>query len=745
MQVQAPPGASAAKRKPRRHFRPDIEGLRAVAILGVVLFHAHVGAVRGGYVGVDVFFVVSGYLITGLLWRELQEKHRISLVTFYGRRARRLLPASILVIVVTAIAARHWLPPLDVNSVEKDGVASALYVGNYRFAFAQTNYLNSTSAPSPFQHYWSLGVEEQFYLLWPLLLFVGSLAWRYRPRYQHNRGPDPVSASTAIAALALLTAGSFALSLWLTHANQPWAFFSLPTRAWELGVGGLLALTAPAVARLPRAADRLAPTVGWAGLAAAVGSFFLISSKTQFPGTVALLPVLGTAAVLVAGQVQAAQERGPALVLGRTPMRVVGRISYSWYLWHWPFLILAPFVLGHVLSLGQNLLTAALSGLVATATFLLVEAPARDSGWLAAQPKRSLLTGGTLSAGGAVACLMVAVTLPTIAGHGLAPVAKIDTPSQPPATSPSAATGTHLAKTASPPTSVDPLAAAVSAINGQINAQVARSVGTMAVPANLTPSLEGAKSSNSPTFYDGCMDSYLDSSVENCAFGDVSSPTSVVLFGDSHAAMWFPAVDAAANQHQWRLYNWTKATCPPLENTPIYSPVLGRNFTECEQWRQNVLARIQQTHPALVILGVARHYTSVYGFTPYDQQWIQGMVQMISTIRQMGSTVVVIGPVPKPVNIVYDCLSQHLSDAVACTEPLGEAFNLAGAAAEKAAATQAGAFYIDTRPWFCTATTCTTMVGNIMVWRDDNHITETYSSFLGPAMSAELAESRSRE
>ncbi len=568
MQVQAPPGASAATGKSRRHFRPDIEGLRAVAILGVVLFHAHVGAVRGGFVGVDVFFVVSGYLITGLLWRELEQTGRVSLARFYGRRARRLLPASILVIVVTAIAARHWLPPLDVKSVEKDGIASALYVGNYRFAFAQTNYLNAASTPSPFQHYWSLGVEEQFYLLWPLLLFVASLAWRYRPRYQHDRRRRPsggaLSSSTAITALAAVTVASFAASLWLTHANQPWAFFSLPTRAWELGVGGLLALTAPATTRLPRAADRIAPAVGWAGLAVAIGSFFLISSKTPFPGTAALLPVLGTGAVLAAGQVRAGQHRGPALVLGQTPMRAVGRISYSWYLWHWPFLILAPFVLGHVLTLGQNLLTAALSGLVATATFLLVEAPARDSGWLAAQPRRSLLTGGTLSAGGAVACLMVAVTVPTISGHGLAPVAKINAP--PPTAVP------HLAKTATPPVTVDPLATAASAINSQVNAQVARSVGTMDVPANLTPSLEGAKSSNSPTFYDGCMDSYLDSSVENCAFGDVGSPTSVVLFGDSHAAMWFPAVDAAADQHQLAALQLDQGDLPPAREHSDLQP-----------------------------------------------------------------------------------------------------------------------------------------------------------------------------
>jgi peptidoglycan/LPS O-acetylase OafA/YrhL len=267
--------ASPRPRRPSRQFRADIEGMRAVAVLGVVLYHAHVGILSGGFVGVDIFFVVSGYLITGLLWRELAADRRISLAGFYGRRARRLLPASMFVIVVTASAARRWMPPLHISSVMKDGVASALYVGNYRFAINQTDYL-ANSSPSPFQHYWSLGVEEQFYLLWPLLLIASSMMWKRYHRYQRARwlargGDGGPSRIDAAALLGLVTLGSFLLSLWLTHANQPWAFFSLPTRAWELGAGGLLALAAPATRRLPRPA---AVALGWGGLAVTVGSLF---------------------------------------------------------------------------------------------------------------------------------------------------------------------------------------------------------------------------------------------------------------------------------------------------------------------------------------------------------------------------------------------------------------------------------------------------------------------------------------
>jgi peptidoglycan/LPS O-acetylase OafA/YrhL len=721
--------ARPATRRSTRQFRPDIEGLRAVAVLGVVLYHAHVGLLRGGFAGVDVFFVVSGYLITGLLWDELQSRGHISLGAFYARRARRLLPASVLVVAVTAVSARHWLPPLQVPSVAKDGVSSALYVANYRFAMARTDYLHASSAPSPFQHYWSLGVEEQFYLVWPLLILGASLVWRYQGRYQRGRLSGPgASRVTAGVALTAITAASFLLGSWLTHANQPWAFFSLASRAWELGVGGVLALTAPTVRRI---SGRVAPAMGWGGLLLIVASFVMISSTTPYPGTAALAPVLGAALVLAAGA--GAGRTGPVRILGQRHMRMMGRISYSWYLWHWPMLILAPYALGRSLNLPENLLIAALSGLVAAASFLLVETPARQSSWLAARPRRSLVAGVGLSVSGAVACLLVAATLPSLTGHGLAPIAAIHLGPLP----------VRVASRApgpgdTPSTSFDPIAAKATAIDVQVQAAVARTVDVQEVPANLDPTLTEAKNSNSPSYHDGCMDAYLETVVRTCVFGATTSTRTVVLFGDSHAAMWFPAVDTAANARGWRLLNLTKATCPPFD-IPIFSPALGRTFTECEIWRNNVLDRITAEHPALVILAVARHYEPVYGFTAYDNAWLSYLAQMVTRLRALGSRVLMIGPVPKPPFVVPDCLSAHLTSAAACTFPVAQTISEAGEAAERAAVTGAGGSYLDTQPWFCAGPTCGVMVDNIEMWRDDNHISETYSAYLGHAMAAQIA------
>jgi peptidoglycan/LPS O-acetylase OafA/YrhL len=237
------------QRPPQTGFRQDIEGLRAVAVLAVVLFHADVPGVDGGYIGVDVFFVISGFLITGMLWREVSTAGTVRLGRFYGARARRLLPASATVGVVTAIGSVQLLSPLVSRSVIGDGIASALYVGNYRFALQGTDYFAADRPLSPFQHYWSLGVEEQFYLVWPAMI-IGT-AWLIRRAYRRTKAHATASESPYLVVLALVAAVSFAVSLVATHVVAPVAFFSLPTRAWELAVGGLVALTAGQWRRLP--------------------------------------------------------------------------------------------------------------------------------------------------------------------------------------------------------------------------------------------------------------------------------------------------------------------------------------------------------------------------------------------------------------------------------------------------------------------------------------------------------------
>ncbi|MEB3983646.1 acyltransferase family protein [Mycobacterium sp. 663a-19] len=691
----------------RTGFRPDIEGLRAVAVIAVVAYHADIPGVAGGYIGVDVFFVISGFLITRMLWREVTTADTIRLGRFYGARARRLLPAAATVGVATAAAAAVVLPPLQARSVVVDGIASALYVGNYRFAGQGTDYLAS-NLPSPFQHYWSLGVEEQFYLVWPMLI-IGT-AWAAR-RLPPLRGRASSAGPYALV-LAAVAAASLAAAVLCTRTSPAWAFFSLPTRAWELAAGGLVALSIRHWRRLPLLP---AAIVGCGGLALIVLTCTQLGPHTPYPGTAALLPVLGTALVIGGGCVTG--SLGAGRLLCRPFMRAIGRISYSWYLWHWPVLLLMPPLLGMPAGLPGRLAGAVVSAGLAVLTLHLVENPGRFAAALRRSARTSLVVAGAASAATAGACLLLLTAIPGPVGHGgAAPKANIV--ALPPAAVPD----------------LSPQEAAVRQAFAQVRDAVAASASLGPVPSNLDPSLAAAPADKAAVFVNGCTRSWRDVGQAECAGGDAASPTTVALVGDSHAAMWYPAFQQVAEQRHWRLETLAKVTCP-LQDLHIVSPYLGREYTECEQWRGQIMARLQAERPRLVVLSMSRRYGADFGFTSYDPAWIDTLGRTVAQLRKMGSTVLVLGPVADPRSSAPACLSGHLDNAAACAPPRPDAVNGDGVAAERTATTGAGGQYADLTDLFCAAR-CPMIVGNTLVFRDDNHVTTEYSQLLTPVMGA---------
>jgi peptidoglycan/LPS O-acetylase OafA/YrhL len=704
------------RRTPRTGFRPDIEGLRAVAVIAVVLYHAGIPGIAGGYIGVDVFFVISGFLITGLLWREVAATNTVRLGRFYAARARRLLPAAATVGVVTAIAAAVVLPPLQARRVFVDGIASALYVGNYRFAGQGTDYLMSDLPPSPFQHYWSLGVEEQFYLVWPVLI-IGA-AWLVRRARKDTQ--DTGAAAPYAVVLGLIGTASLAAAVIWTRTSPTWAFFSLPTRAWELAAGGLVALSIRQWRRLPLLPAAIA---GWGGLALILLTCTQLGPHTPYPGTSALLPVLGTALVIGSGCVTGGM--GVGRVLSPPPMRAIGRVSYSWYLWHWPVLLLMPSLLGDPTGLPGRLAATIVSAGLAVLTLHLVENPGRFAAALRGSAKTSLVLAGAASAVAACACVVLLTLIPVPVGHGVAaPQARI----------------ADIADISVPPptganTQLSPQEEAVRQALAQVRAAVAASAGLQTVPSNLDPALAQAPADKAAVFVNGCTRSWRDVGQSECASGDTASPTTVALIGDSHAAMWNPAFQQVAEQRHWRLETMAKVTCP-VQDLPIVSPYLGREYTECEQWRGQIMDRVQAEHPRLVVLSMSRRYHADFGFSAYDPAWIDTLTRTVAQLRRTGATVLVLGPAADPQSSVPTCLSAHLDDATACAPARSVAVNGVGIDAEQAATTAAGGRYADLSDLFCAPDRCPTIVGNTLVFRDDNHMTTEYAQLLAPVIGA---------
>jgi hypothetical protein len=478
-----------------------------------------------------------------------------------------------------------------------------------------------------------------------------------------------------------------------------------------LAAGGLVSLTATQWRRLPALASAI---VGWLGLGLILLSCNQIGATTPFPGTAALLPVLGTALVIGAGCAPAAWGCGRFLAL--SPMRAIGRVSYSWYLWHWPVLLLAPPLLGRP-GLGpiDGLAALLVSLVLAVLTLRFVENPFRYATAVRRSAARSLALGGAATAVAVCVGVALLVWVPSPVGRG-----------------PAAPTLAVNARPTPAGQDIRVYDEAVQQAFAQVQAAVAASADVKAVPSNLTPSLADAIKAGSSS--NGCMLNLLDVVQRECATGDAASKLTVALIGDSNAGMWSPALRQVATQRHWRLETMSKAYCPMLD-LPFTNALLQRKYTECDQWRRQVMARLQSEHPRLVVLGAVRHDFAT-GFPPYASAWINSLTRLVQQLRGTGADVLVLGQIPDLHSSAPDCLSVHLDDATACSSPRTTAVNGPGMAAESAATKAAGGHYADITDLFCTADRCPPIVGNTLVYHNEFHLTSKYAMQLAPVIGA---------
>ena len=662
--------------------RRDIQGIRAIAVLLVLAYHAKVPGFSGGYIGVDVFFVVSGFLITTLLVREFDTTNKISLTNFYARRVRRLLPASLVVVIGTLVISKIWLEPLRLNDLTQDARAAALFATNIVFAVRESDYLQSALPPSPLQHYWSLGVEEQFYIFFPIVVMVLLKLGK-------------ASKSLLIAGLTMITAVSFAVCVAITPSMPAISFYLLPFRAWELGAGALLALLGSKVNRVKSVNREL---FGWVGLVIIIVTGFIYDSKTLFPGYAAGMPVVATIFLIVSGD---NSKFGPSRLLELRVFQWLGSRSYSLYLWHWPILIVARSANKAELTAIQIALCMLATLLLAELSFRFVEQPIHKVPKYLNNTNRSLAFGALLIVVGFGASF---ITAPATADS-------VKVPDSTTESSVLASTTTIFQYS-----------------DSELKELIDSAPKITELPADLDPPLAVLDNDEPEIYKLGCHDHAFDIPPV-CEFGDLESKTSIALIGDSHAAQWFEPLRRIAEQRSWRLQTFTRSGCTMLG-------VENGGLDACRTWLKNVLAEIQNGEFSLVVISGFTNREDLVDESP--DGFINNITELHSALTINSQKIIYLADTPGPLLHVPICLSANIQTVQNCNFERDDAINEQTAEILKGVWSSETSRFVDLTDWFCTSQICPVVIGNMVVYRDISHISSVYALALTNVLMNQL-------
>jgi peptidoglycan/LPS O-acetylase OafA/YrhL len=693
-------------------FRSDLEGLRAVAVLLVISDHL-LGRPFGGFIGVDVFFVLSGFLISGILLKEGERTGRVSIREFYARRIRRIMPAALLVLVTTTLAGWFVFTAGRAQETLQDAVWAGGFLANVHFADVGTDYFQEGLPPSALQHYWSLSVEEQFYVVWPVTLLLLFLAASRLRRLPVRRVIGVVAALTTLA--------SFAWCVRLTDTAPTDAYFSTPARAWELSLGALLAVCA---AGLMRVAEPVRAAASWLGLAGIAAAALVITPETAFPGYAAALPVGATALFLAAGNPRGGPGR--TFLLGSAVPQYVGRLSYSLYLWHWPCIVLAAAYWGAE-GFAYYVTAAALPALLAVLSFHVVEDPVRRSRWLSAKPEgyRRPTSADWYRAnkrGLDVALVGSAATAFLIVGW-------LDVQQDP---------------DAEPPTTLAVAEAQESTAAAALSPAEQRVATALELESwdGLDDVLDDLPSQVAPEWKpDGCIN-VVDENLDQCVYGDRAGARTAVVIGDSVAVSWMQGIRGALDDG-WRIQMLTFGECPaPTVATARNTRTRGTEFKACTEHRAWTVEQVKRIKPDLLIASSQPTFAGrIVGIESYDSAanyaaWQRGMTETLRALKPHSGRMVVLAAPPKSGNL-QECVTRRGSPRD-CVLPLSRHWT-GVSGAERAASRETGATYVDTQAWHCHERRCPAVVDGASVMWDGAHITWMWSRRLAPSLRGVLS------
>jgi peptidoglycan/LPS O-acetylase OafA/YrhL len=714
VQKERPRQSSGQRSAPATKLRTDIQGLRAIAVIAVISDHLF-GWPLGGFVGVDIFFVISGFLITGLLLREHDRTGTIAFVDFYKRRIRRILPAATLVLVVTSLVSYVVFNSGRASQTVADAIWAFFFSANWHFAAIGTDYFQSAGPVSPVQHYWSLAVEEQFYFVWPWLMVLIFLIGR------KTAGWNTVVARRAVGvAMAFIVLSSFLWAMWDSSASPTWAYFSTFSRAWELGAGALLAVVATRMHSLPRI---LRPILGWVGIAGITVSLFVVNESQGFPAPWGALPVLSTVLVVLAGT---GGEPRYLYLLSNPVSQYVGRISYSLYLWHFPVIILLGSVLKPGVATFAFLALACMFALAALA-YHLVEEPLLKSTWLrnvsAAErqarvwKKRQKIARVQHRAPGYIglgALLVVSSFLVTIA----------------------------LIPQTAPPSSivvqdVDENTPTVLAASETLAADVEEALTSDSWP-EFDPPIENLIDQRVPQWTSNDCLNVSDENVDLCVYG-ASNPSGVVaILGDSIATSWLPGVIGAVEPHGFAVHSFTMEGCPFAFAEVRANGAATTAYEACSEHQAWVTAQVAELQPDVIIISDSalslRRLVSAAEDSAAEAEWTTAYSAGLAALPQDTTVISLLTP-PGGANL-QSCYTP-ISSPSDCVEPMSEAWEtLKGA--EQSAAASAGVAFIDTGAWFCSRNACPSFINTAAVYADTGHLTAAMSERLAPVIAEAL-------